>query len=193
MQVFMVILKSLGMSFGICAIVLVVFMVFTMFWVRAAVRDKTYCYFLSGNRKLTGKLLKPGAEDTIEVGSGDDAPKYKTHSSKQFWSSWPPGLPRFLQEPVPTLFYVEGNVEPLDPYDRTSLITPESLRKISDSAMLKQMWKDVKESLGIKPAFGGNTLLIILVLVAVVASALAAYMSFTAASQTDMILKALGG
>lgn len=192
MQMFLVVLKSLGMSFGICAVVLVIIIIFMMFWVRRVIQDKVYCFILSGNRQLKGKLLKPEVDETIVVGKGEDAPKLITHSSKQFWSFWPPGFPRFIQEPVPTLFYVAGNAEPLDPYDRTSLISPEALRKISDEAMLKQTWKDVRETLGIKSGFGGNKLLLILVLVAIVVSGAAAYLSFSNMSLLGEIAKALG-
>ena len=143
MQMFIVIAKSLGMSFGVCAVVLVIILIYMMFWVRRVVQDKVYAYILSGNRQMKGRLVKPDADDTFTIGDNADSPKFLTHSSKQFWSFWPPGLPRFVQEPVPTLFYVAGNAEPLDPYDRTSLISPEALRKISDEAMLKQTWKDV--------------------------------------------------
>ena len=192
MDVFLVFGKSLGLSAIICGVVLVLTIAVATFWVRTAVRDKAYCFFLSESKQLNGKLLKPKANSII-IGKGDDAPKYIIHSSKQFWSFWPPGFPKWIQEPVPTYFYVEGNAEPLDPYDRTSLISPESLRRISDEAMLKQTWKDVRETLGIKPAFGGNTLLLILVLIAVVASGIAAYMSYSSVNQIDAILKMLGG
>jgi len=192
LSVLLVILKSLGLSFGICAVVLFFVFAGSLFWIRSAVRDKCYCFFLSESKQLWGKLLKP-QQNTIIVGSGEDAPKYIIHSTKQFWSAWPPGFPRFVQEPVPTYFYVEGNAEPLDPYDRKSLISPESLRKISDEAMLKQTWKDVRETLGIKAAFGGNTLLLILVLIAVLASGVAAFLSFQNVNNIDVILKMLGG
>jgi len=192
MDIFLVIVKSLGLSFGIMAVVLFFVLAGSLFWVRSAVHDKVYCFFLSESKQLKGKLLKPQS-NTIVVGSGEDAPKYIIHSTKQFWAPWPPGFPRFVQEPVPTYFFVEGNAEPLDPYDRKSLISPEALRKISDEGMLKQMWKDVRETLGIKSAFGGNTLLLILVLIAVLASGVAAYMSFQNVNNIDAILKMLGG
>lgn len=192
MEIFMVILKSLGISFGICAVVLIVFLVGTMFWVRIVVRNRVYCFFLSESKQLTGKLLKPES-NTIVVGSGDDAPKYLTHPKKQFWSFWPPGFPRFVQEPVPTLIYVAGNAEPLDPYDTASLISPESLRRISDESMLKQTWKDVRETLGVKAAFGGNTLLLILVGVAIVASGAAAFIAYTNMDMINKIVEMLGG
>ena len=192
MDVLVVILKSLGMSLGICAITLVVFGVGMLFWVRASVRDRVFCFFLSENRQMKSKLHKPTG-NTIIVGSGADAVKYVQHSSKQFWSFWPPGMPRFVQEPVSTLLYVEGNIEPLDPYDRKSLMSPEALMKISDEAMLKQTWKDVRETMGMKPAIKGNLLLLVLVLIAVAMSSVAAYLAYTTVDQLDVILKLLGG
>lgn len=192
MDVFMVILKSLGTSLGVCAVVLIFFLVGTMFWVRTVVRSRVYCYFLSESKQLTGKLLKPEG-NTIVVGGGDNAPKYLIHPTKQFWSYWPPGLPRFVQEPVPSYIYVAGNAEPLDPFDTTSLISPESLRKISDESMLKQTWKDVRETMGMKAALGGSRLLLILVIVAIALAGVAAFMSFTNMSTLDDIMRILGG
>ncbi len=192
MDIFLVILQSLGTSLGICAVVLVIFLVATMFWVRTAVRSKVYCFFLSESKQMTGGLHKPES-GTIIVGDGDDAPKYLIHPSKQFWSYWPQGLPRFVQEPVPTYFYVQGNAEPLDPYDRTALISPESLRKISDEAMLKQTWKDVRETLGIKAKLGGNMLLLILIAVVGLLAGVAAFMSYTNMGVLDEIMRMLGG
>ena len=192
MDVFIVILKSLGTSLGIVSVVLIVFLVGTMFWVRTAVRSRVYCFFLSESKQMTGGLYKPES-NTIIVGNGDDAPKYLIHPSKQFWSFWPPGLPRFVQEPVPTYFYVQGNAEPLDPYDRTALISPESLRKISDESMLKQTWKDVRETLGIKAKFGGNMLLLILIAVVGLLAGVAAFIGFTNMGVLDEIMRMLGG
>ena len=192
MDVALVFGKSLGLSAVICGAVLVLTIAIATFWVRVSVRDKAYCFFLSENKQLKGKILKP-IKNSIILGKGDDAPQYIVHSSKQFWSFWPPGFPRWIQEPVPTLFYVEGNAEPLDPYDRTSLISPESLRRISDEAMLKQTWKDVRETLGIKSAFGGNTLLLILVTLVLLTSAAAVYLGYSNMHQSTEILKMLGG
>jgi len=192
MEIVVVIAKSLGLSLLVCSVVLVFFCVGMLFWVRSAVRDRVYCFFMSENRQMKGKLLKPKG-NTIVVGSGEDALKYVQHSSKQFWSFWPPGMPRFVQEPVPTLLYVEGDIEPLDPYDRKSLMSPEALMKISDEAMLKQTWKDVRETMGMRSTLKGNMLLLILVLVAVLASAAAAYLTFTMSGQLDTVIQRLGG
>jgi len=192
MDIFLVILKSLGTSLGICAVVLVVFLVVMMFWVRTAVRSRVYCFFLNESKQLTGGLHKP-ENNTIIVGSDDNAPKYLIHPKKQFWSYWPPGLPRFVQEPVPSYIYVAGNAEPLDPYDTTALISPESLRKISDEAMLKQTWKDVRETLGIKGKLGGNMLMLILIAVVGLIAGVAAFIGFTNMDMINKIIEILGG
>jgi hypothetical protein len=139
---------------------------------------------------LVGKLFKP-LSNTIVIGKGPDALKFLVHPSKFFWTRWPPGMPTWIQEPVPALLYVEGNCEPLDPYDRKSLITPQSLHKISDEAMLKQTWKDVRDATGVAPK--ENKLLLILVVVAVAASAIAAVIAFMGLGQIGTIRQILGG
>lgn len=187
-----VILESLGTSLAIMAAVLGVFLVGSVFWVRSAVKNRTYCFFLAENKQLSGKLLK-ATSNMIKVGSGDAATAYIAHPSKEFWSFWPPGFPRFIQEPVPTLFFVEDNAEPLDPYDRKSLITPQSLMKVSDEAMLKQTWKDVKESMGLKGQPKSDKMLLLLILAAIGMSTIAAYMSFSNVSQLTEITRLLGG
>ncbi len=192
MDIFIVILKSLGTSLGICAVVLVIFLVGMMFWVRTAVRYRVYCFFLSESKQLTGGLHKPEGSKIV-VGGGENAPQYLIHPTKQFWSYWPPGLPRFVQEPVPSYIYVAGNAEPLDPYDTKSLISPESLRKLSDEGMLKQMWKDVKETMGVKGALGGNRLLLILIAVVGLVAGLGVFLAYTNMGVLDEIMKILGG
>ena len=191
MQFLAVLGKSLGLSLGICAVVLVGVLVFSLFWVRAAVKGKVCCYFLAENKQLTNKLLTPQSE-TVVVGSGENAQKYLIHPSKQFWSFWPPGFPRFVQEPIQTLIYVSGNVEPIDPFNVKSLISPESLRKISDESMLKQTWKDVRETMGLKGSAKADKILLILVLVAVVASGAAAFISLVNMGVINSIAKTLG-
>jgi len=141
--------QSLGVAMGMTAIVLVVFLVGSVFYVRFKVKGGVFCHLLAANKQLGGYLLKPQGF-AVEIGAGDKAGMYIIHPSKQFWSFWPPGFPRIIQEPVPTYLYSEGNAEPIDPFDRKALISPESLRRISDDSMLKQTWKDVKEGMGIK-------------------------------------------
>ena len=143
--------ESFGLAMGIAVITMIVFLVGSVFYIRVKVKGRVYCYILAANKQLYGYLLKPLGFSVL-VGDGDKAAKFLIHPALQFWSFWPPGFPRNVQEPVPTYLFCEGNAEPIDPFNRRALISPESLMKISDESMLKQTWKDVKDSLGLKPA-----------------------------------------
>jgi len=158
------------------AAVLVIFLVGSVFYIRNKIRGKVYAFVLAANKQLNGHLLKPHSF-CITIGHGEKEVKFLTHPSKQFWSYWPPGFPRIIQEPIPTYLYSEGNAEPIDPFDRKALISPESLMKISDDAMLKQTWKDVRETLGVKTPLGAK-LTPILVLVTIIAILAALYFAF---------------
>jgi len=141
--------QSVGAAMLITGVVLVVFLVGSVFYIRVKVKGRVYCFLLAANKQLDGHLRQPDGF-SVRIGSGDKEAKFLIHPAKQFWSFWPPGFPRNVQEPVPTYLFSEGNAEPIDPFDRKALISPESLMKISDDAMLKQTWKDVKETLGLK-------------------------------------------
>lgn len=167
MEVTDIFAKSIGMALVISLGTLVVFLMGSVFYIRAKVKGGVYCYLLAANKQLSGFLTKPKSY-TVVIGSGENAMKFLIHPTKQFWSHWPPGFPKIIQEPVPTYLFCEGNAEPLDPYDRRALISPESLMKISDEAMLKQTWKDVKESLGLKvKPIDKRIILIIIIAIAV--------------------------
>jgi len=142
--------ESFALAMGIAVATMMVFLVGSVFYIRVKVKGRVYCYVLAANKQLYGYLLKPLGFSVL-IGEGDKGAKFMIHPSLQFWSFWPPGFPRNVQEPVPTYLFCEGNAEPIDPFNRQALISPESLMKISDEAMLKQTWKDVKESVGIKP------------------------------------------
>lgn len=170
--------ESLGVAMGISVITLIVFMVGSVFYIRVKVKGRVFCFILAANKQLYSFLLKPNGFSVL-VGQGDKAGKYMIHPSLQFWSFWPPGFPRNVQEPVPTYMFCEGNAEPMDPFNRVALISPESLLKISDEAMIKQTWKDARGALGGKdsPALKGK-LIWVLGIAAAAAVGLGLYMYF---------------
>jgi len=160
--------QSFGVAMGMSAIVLVVFLVGSVFYIRAKVKGKVFAYILAANKQLSGFLCTPQGY-TLKLGAGDKEVKFIIHPNKQFWCFWPPGFPKIVQEPIPTYMYSEGNAEPLDPYDRKVIISEESLLRLSDESMLKMTWKDTKESLGIKgKPLNVKTLITVIVLVAAV-------------------------
>lgn len=168
--------QSLALAMGISALTLIVFMVGSVFYIRTKVKGNIYCYLLAANKQLYGYLLKPKAF-SVTLKLGEEEKKFLIHPTKQFWSFWPPGFPRNVQEPVPTYMFCEGNAEPLDPFDRKAIISEDSLLKISDEAMLRQTWKDVRDSVGFK----GQPLKLkpILIVLGVVAVAILLYFAVT--------------
>ena len=163
MNVWWMILETVGISLGVSLVGLILVVVGTLIWVRFTVKGKVYCFFFNENKQLFGRILSPNS-NTVTLGGGGDAEKYFVEPSKLFWSFWPPGFPRFIQEPLPTLLFVRNNVEPFDPYNLTSLISAKSVYKISDEAMLKQTWKDVRESVGIKAVASGSSMLLLILI-----------------------------
>lgn len=159
--------QSFGLAFGIAAVTLVVFLVGSVFYIRFKIKGKVYAFVLAANKQLNGFLCIPQGY-SIKMGSGDGESKFIIHPTKQFWSFWPPGFPKIVQEPIPTYMYSEGNAEPLDPYDRKVIISEESLLRLSDEAMLKQTWKDAKESIGLKAKPVNKKLLIGIVVAGII-------------------------
>ena len=141
-------LVSLGM--------IIVTMAITMFWVRYSVKSKIYAIFLEPNNQITRELIKHNGDEKISSKDGGD---YLVIPSKLKWSQWPPGLPSWVQEIVPTLFYVRNKAEPFDPNDNKSAISARSLRYITDEGMLRQTWKEAKEAAGEGKVLGKDLLL----------------------------------
>lgn len=172
------------------AIILVGFLSTGSLWVKYTTRDKIYTLITGKDRRIKGKLYKIKGGKKFSI-SGVD---YLIEPTKQKWMNWPPGFPQIVQEPVPTYFYTEGNADPYDPDNATSLISGKSLRIISDEAMLQSTWNDVRRTAGEKLP-GGNKTLIIGIVFAVVFLVMS-YMSYstanTAKKNTQLIMDALG-
>ena len=95
--------------------------------------------------------------------SGEKKEEYMLDTDKQFWAWWPAGLPRILQIPVRAHWYIRNVPEPVDPENITSSLSARSLMMISDEAMLKQTWKDIRESTGLGPAKRSSSIALILI------------------------------
>ncbi len=175
--------------------VLGIFLISMVFWVKSACKNKVYCYILSKSKHLRYKLVTPVSNTIVmeEPTGKKEGAKYLMHPNKLFWSYWPAGFPKIIQEPVPTLFYVEGNAEPLDPFDRTALVSPEALFKMSDEAMLRQTWKDVRESVGLRDKPKMDTLLLILVGIAALGGAASAYFGYRMMGELSILMNMFGG
>lgn len=136
--------KVLGMVLGVMAVGVLGLVVFLDIWAKKATVGKFYCFFLE-QKYLFGRLLKSEGSH-VYLGKGEDREEYLLDPVKQFWAWWPQGIPQSMQVPVRAHLYVRYNPEPFDPTNLEALISAKSLRIISDEAMLKMTWKDVRDS-----------------------------------------------
>ena len=191
-EAFAALMKILGIVLGTMAIMLTGFILFLTIWAKRATQDRMYCFFLE-QKALFGKLLKIDG-GKVAMGKGENKEEYLLDSGKQFWSWWPAGLPKFIQVPVRSHIYARFNPEPFDPENLEAMISARSLRLISDEAMLKQTWKDVRESTGARGAIGSkaNSWTLILVFAVLVVAAFNIYMTMQLQTDIAGILKLLG-
>ncbi len=167
MGLFLSILQTLAIMSGVSLLVVVLVGAITSFWIKKAVKNKVYAIFLEQNRQIARELIPTTGTEKIKSADGGD---YLIVPKKTMWSYWPPGVPIWLQEVVPTCFYMRNQAEPFDPSDNKSVITANSLRYITDEGMLKQTWKEAAEAAGVgkilgkdlTPWFAGASLLAIL-------------------------------
>lgn len=146
-----VVVQTFGIMTAISAGIMLVFIAISMMLVRLKVKNHIYAYFFEQNREVGRELIKVEGTEKIQSKDGGD---YILVPEKTMWSHWPPGLPGWMQEVVPTLFYVRNKAEPFDPTNNKSIITARSLRYITDEGMLKQTWQEAKEAAGEGKVYG---------------------------------------
>lgn len=182
-----------GLLLSVGTLTVLIF-VFT-WWVRKVAKGGVYAYFVEENKQISTKLSKVIDGRIDIIGPDGDPEAYVVHPDKTLWTFWPPGVPQFLKVPIPSGWYVRDQAEPLDPYSGKSLVTASSLKYMTDEGMLKQTWKEARESVGLKAtgAAGSNMLIYILLLLAVIAGAVSVYMTMNVSSDVDELIKALMG
>jgi len=193
MEAFGALAKILGIVLGTMVVLTVGFAFFLDVWAKRMTHNQMYCFFVE-QKHLFGRLLKVD-NGKVYMGKGESKEEYLLDHNKQFWTWWPPGLPKFLQVPVRSHFYVRHNPEPFDPENLDALISSTSLRLISDEAMLKQTWKDVRETTGIRASAGtnANTWVLILTFISLLVSGIVLYMVMNMQSSFEEFRKMLGG
>lgn len=139
----------LGVAFG-----LVVLSTFVALWgVKRAIHGRVLAVFVGKDRTIHSELVKLQSEK-FRYGEGD----YLVLHHRIFWTRWPPALPDWMRETVPTLFYIHNQAEPIDPYKSESALTANALRYITDEGMLRQTWKEAREAVGERMAGANITL-----------------------------------
>jgi len=192
LEAFGALVKILGTVLVTMAVMLTGFILFLTIWAKRATEDRLYCFFLE-QKALFGKLLKIDS-GKVAMGKGENKEEYLLDPSKQFWSWWPAGLPKFIQVPIRSHIYSRFNPEPFDPENMGAMISAKSLRLISDEAMLKQTWKDVRESTGVRGSMGSraNSWTLIMVFAVLVVTAFNIYMVMQLQTDITGILELLG-
>lgn len=137
------------MFVGVGSAVIVVMLMVMTWWVRRAVRGKVYALFIEANKQISSEVLAVKNQRIETKGPGGTEEAYVLSPTKALWKHWPDGVPNFLKEPIPALFYVRNRAEPIDPFGTASLITAASLRYMLDEGMLKQSWKDARDAAGL--------------------------------------------
>lgn len=163
----MVLIKTLALAFG------VIFVILTMisFRIKTMTRGKICCFFINDDKLLTWKLITPDSELLPWNKNGDNV-KSLASKERQFDVDYPLGFPSFMQSRIKALEFVVGDAEPKDLFSKTpgkSIITEQLLQKISDDAVMKGMWRDLREGLGLlgkKPNM--KTIMLIIVIIAAV-------------------------
>jgi len=167
--------KTLGLMLLAVGAMIILMVVFMDIWAKRHTTNMIFGIFLE-QRSLFSKLLKiEGGK--IYLGRGDNREEYLLNTQKQFWAWWPPGLPRAMQVPVRSHWYLRNTPEPVDPENASSSISSKALRMISDESMLRATWKDTRESvMGPTTARKGSTLALILVFVTLAISGFTLYL-----------------
>jgi len=154
-------LKTIGLMIATLAVFTAGLLVFLDLWAKKAVQNRIYAIFLE-QKSLSSKLLKIDG-DKIYMGRGEKKEEYLLNTDKQFWAWWPAGLPRIVQVPVRAHWYIRNRPEPVDPENMEATLSARSMMMISDEALLKQTWKDVRESTGIPAMKRGSSIALILI------------------------------
>ncbi len=168
---------------GFTIVMLFFFITGTMFWVRKKVQGKVLCMFIEPNLQVTDELITVGTDGKILSKHADKDEAYLVLHERTFWSHWPKGFPRWMQEPIPTLIFNRNQAEPIDPKESKSITTAKTLGYLTDEGMLRATWKDANESVGIT---GKNPLLqpiVILGAVLLVAIGIVGFIAFQVSTE----------
>lgn len=167
-----ILIKTLALAFG------AIFVILTMisFRIKIMTKGKICCFFINDDKLLTWKLITPESELLPWNKKNGDKVKSLASKERQFDVDYPLGFPSFMQSRIKALEFVVGDAEPKDLFNKApgkSIVTEQLLQKISDDAVMKGMWRDLREGLGLlgkKPNM--KTIMLIIAIVAAVLIAL---------------------
>lgn len=156
--------KVMGIFLGIFVVFVLGLIVYVDIWLKFHTKGKIVAIFID-NKSIFSALLTIEDSNKVFYGKGDKKEEYLLEDDKQYLSLYPAGLPRFLQITVRTYWYIRNQSVPVNITGKRSLgLTARMLRMISDEAMVKQTWKDVRESQGLVQKKAGGSLALYIVI-----------------------------
>lgn len=172
--------KVFGIFFGIFIVFVLGLIVYVDIWLKFHTRGRVVAIFVD-NRSIFSALLTIEDGNKLFYGKGDKKEEYLLDDKKQYLTLYPAGLPRFLQITLRAYWYIRNQATPIDPTGKPSSLTAKMLRMISDEAMVKQTWKDVRESQGLNKGKSSN-LALYLIFGCLAISAVNVYLTMTSQS-----------
>ena len=183
--------KIFGIFGGIFVLFILILVVYIDIWLKFHTRGKISALFID-NKSIFGALLTIEDGNKVYYGKGDKREMYLLDDKKQYLSLYPAGLPRFLQLTIRTYWYLRNVPNPIDVTGRVAPLTSRMLRQISDEAMVKQTWKDVREGAGVGTQKKSSNMALYLVLACLALVALNLYLTMqngSAIKAMELILK----
>jgi hypothetical protein len=146
-QFLMASLKIIGVMLGIFLGFLVVMYVPLSLYIRRHVQNRVIAVFEDAKQLYSRLLVREGSNPAkVYLGRGDKREEYILDDRKQKWSYWPPYMPGLIGLPVKAYCFSRGDPACRDFAGTSSAITARALRLMNDEAMLRVMWRDVKEA-----------------------------------------------
>lgn len=154
-------LKAFGVVFGLGGGGMILSAIIMILYVKQASKGRMYAVFYEKSREIAGELITIGVNDNPERFQSPNGGEYVIDAKKTWWYYWPPGFPRFVQQPIPALSYLRNDPSPIDPDGSSEpSVTAMSLQYMMDEAFLRTTWRDAKDAIDEERVTGKNNILI---------------------------------
>jgi len=129
---------------------------FAIIFVKMSSKGKVVAVFMEERRIYSMLLPEDSLNQCIWRGAEDNPnrEKYKLVPDKVFEIRWPGGMPTIMQERLRAWIFTRNNDEPWDPSNMRVIMSARMNRMISDEALLRTMWKDLRAATGLKDGGG---------------------------------------
>lgn len=148
-------MQLLGIVFVAFIVIIIGCIFLGIVFIKLISKGKVAAVFFDERRIYSMLTVEDAVNQCIWRGKEDDAnrEKYKLVADKVFEIRWPSGAPWWMQERLRAWMYTRNNDEPWDPSNMRVTMSARMNRMVSDEALLRTMWKDLRAATGIP---GGN-------------------------------------